>query len=134
MLCFGVLVPDKIADRQAGNPGTREIVKTGKNLRGLRVFFVQLRVRNHYQNRIINGISKLCAQPRPAGAKKLSGRDTWRVSIGSHRVIYEINDDKLTVLVVTLDHRKDIYAKGISYESDIGETRENLRELRVFFV
>ena len=52
---------------------------------------------------------------------KLSGREAWRIRIGSYRVIYEINDDKLTVLVVTLGHRKDIYAKGISYETDIGE-------------
>ena len=67
------------------------------------------KIPSSHQDRIINGISKLSAQPRPAGVKKLSGREAWRIRIGSYRVIYEINDDKLTVLVVTLGHRKDIY-------------------------
>jgi len=62
-----------------------------------------------HQGHIINKISKLSAQPRPIGAMKLSGREAWRIRVGSYRVIYEINDDKLTILVVTLGHRKDIY-------------------------
>lgn len=61
------------------------------------------------QDRIISAIEELAGVPRPAGCKKLSGRPAWRIRIGSYRVIYEIQDEKLIVLVVEIGHRKDIY-------------------------
>ena len=62
-----------------------------------------------YRDRIIDAIRGLAEDPRPAGAKKLSGRKAWRIRLGSYRVIYEINGDELIVLVVTVGHRKDVY-------------------------
>jgi mRNA interferase RelE/StbE len=62
-----------------------------------------------HQNRIITAIQLLAKNPRPAGSKKLSGRDAWRIRIGTYRVIYEILDDRLIILVVVIGHRKDIY-------------------------
>ncbi len=61
------------------------------------------------QQRIIDGIRGLAGDPRPSGCKKLSGRTAWRIRIGSYRVIYEIHDDRLLVLVVTIGDRKDVY-------------------------
>ena len=52
--------------------------------------------------RIISAIRSLADDPSPPGSKKLSGRPAWRVRIGPYRVIYEIYDDRLLVLVVTV--------------------------------
>jgi mRNA interferase RelE/StbE len=62
-----------------------------------------------HRDRIIDAIRGLGEDPRPAGAKKLSGRDAWRIRLGSYRVIYEINADELVILVVAVGHRKDVY-------------------------
>ena len=61
------------------------------------------------QDRIISSIESLANNPRPDGCKKLSGRPAWRIRIGSYRVIYEIQDEKLIVLVVRIGHRREIY-------------------------
>ncbi len=61
------------------------------------------------QTRIIKAIKKLADNPRPPPCIKLSGRPAWRIRIGDYRVIYEIHDDKLVVIVVSIGNRKDIY-------------------------
>ena len=61
------------------------------------------------QDRIVAAIKDLADVPRPAGCKKLSGRSAWRIRVGRYRVIYEIHDDKLLILVVTIGHRREIY-------------------------
>jgi mRNA interferase RelE/StbE len=62
-----------------------------------------------FQDRIIRAIHGLATAPRPTGVKKLSGRDAWRIRIGDYRVVYEIHDDRLVVLVVAMGHRWGIY-------------------------
>ena len=59
--------------------------------------------------RIIAAIQSLGLDPRPPGSKKLSGRPAWRVRIGPYRVIYEIHDERLVVLVIAVGHRKEVY-------------------------
>ena len=59
--------------------------------------------------RILTAVRALASTPRPHGCRKLTGRDAWRLSIGVYRVIYEINDDELTITVVDIGHRRDIY-------------------------
>jgi mRNA interferase RelE/StbE len=61
------------------------------------------------QERIIAAIRKLASNPRPSGVKKLAGREAWRIRVGDYRVIYEINDNELTVLVIDVGHRREIY-------------------------
>lgn len=61
------------------------------------------------RERIIAAIARLEEDPRPLGCKRLSGRPAWRIRIGSYRVIYEIHDDQLLVLVVTIGDRGDVY-------------------------
>ena len=59
--------------------------------------------------RIIKSIEELSRNPRPAKSKKLTGRDAWRIRVGDYRVIYEIYDVRLLILIVVIGHRKDIY-------------------------
>lgn len=62
------------------------------------------------QRRIVDALKGLCGNPRPAGATKLVGDDDfWRMRIGHYRVIYEIQDRRLTLLVLRVAHRKDAY-------------------------
>ena len=58
---------------------------------------------------IIDAIARLEENPRPAGYKKLKGRDGYRIRTGNYRIIYDIFDTKLIVDIITLGHRKDIY-------------------------
>lgn len=59
---------------------------------------------------IYREIEGLSADPRPRGVKKLAGADrTYRIRIGDYRVVYEIEDDVLLVLVIRIAHRKDAY-------------------------
>ncbi len=58
---------------------------------------------------ILEAIAELADAPRPHGCKKLKGRTAWRIRVGNYRVIYEIEDDLLVVVVVTARHRKDVY-------------------------
>ena len=64
------------------------------------------------QNRIIDGIRNLGTDPRPPGVRKLAGRPAWRIRVGAYRIIYEIDDEKSTILVVALGHRKEVYKSG----------------------
>lgn len=63
------------------------------------------------RDRIVAKIKTLREVPRPAQSKKLKGRDAWRIRVGNYRVIYEIEDDKLVVLVIAIGHRSFIYRK-----------------------
>ena len=54
-------------------------------------------------------IAGLALDPRPYGYKKLKGEEAYRIRVGDYRIIYEIEDDKIIVTVVSVGHRKDIY-------------------------
>jgi len=63
------------------------------------------------RRRVLAAIENLADDPRPPGVKKLQGNhaNTWRIRIGDWRVIYEIYDDILVVIVVDVDHRGSMY-------------------------
>jgi mRNA interferase RelE/StbE len=64
------------------------------------------------QVRIAVGLRELGDDPRPAGVVKLSGAENlWRIRIGDYRVVYEIHDGRLLVLVVRVAHRRDVYRR-----------------------
>lgn len=55
-------------------------------------------------------VSALTDNPRPHGIKKLTGQDnSYRIRSGNYRVVYEIQDKQLVILVVMVGHRRDIY-------------------------
>ena len=59
--------------------------------------------------RVRDAISVLAEDPRPAGCRKLTGREGWRIRVGPYRVIYEIGDVVRVVTVLDIGHRRDIY-------------------------
>ena len=60
--------------------------------------------------RVMTKIEILAESPRPAGSKKLIGyKHFWRIRIGDYRVIYSINDKEVTVEVMRIAHRKEVY-------------------------
>lgn len=64
------------------------------------------------RQRIVDPIRKLADDPRPPGVEKLSGmKDRYRIRQGDFRILYEIEDDVLIVVVVKIGDRKDVYRK-----------------------
>ncbi len=61
------------------------------------------------RSRIVEAIRSLADEPRPAGCKKLSGREGWRIRVGDYRVLYDIRDEVLLIVVVEIGHRREIY-------------------------
>ncbi|MFY7069275.1 type II toxin-antitoxin system RelE family toxin [Nocardiopsis changdeensis] len=61
------------------------------------------------RKRVVRAIAELAEEPRPVGCKKLKARDGYRVRIGDHRVIYTIDDGRVTVVVIKVGPRGDVY-------------------------
>lgn len=60
--------------------------------------------------RIITEIQTLAVNPYPKGCRKLSGEENvFRIRVGTYRIIYEIEGKRLTVLILKIGHRKDVY-------------------------
>lgn len=58
---------------------------------------------------ILNRIRMLATEPRARGCEKLSGQERYRARQGVYRIIYEVRDDVLVVVVVKIGHRKRVY-------------------------
>ena len=63
------------------------------------------------RRRIVRAISSLSEDPRPAGCRKLSGRDKYRIRRGQYRIIYAVEDAVLVVTIVKVGHRSSVYRK-----------------------
>ncbi|MDT8283352.1 MAG: type II toxin-antitoxin system RelE/ParE family toxin [Gammaproteobacteria bacterium] len=59
--------------------------------------------------RILKSIELLCDNPRADGCIKLSGQERYRVRQGVYRIVYEIQDTELIILIVKVAHRSVIY-------------------------
>lgn len=59
--------------------------------------------------RIMERIGALAQNPRPLGSEKLSGQERYRIRQGNYRIVYSIEDLKLTVWVVKVAHRREVY-------------------------
>jgi len=59
--------------------------------------------------KILKRVKGLVENPRPWGCEKLTGQERYRLRQGRYRIVYSIQDDDLTVWVVKVGHRKDIY-------------------------
>lgn len=60
--------------------------------------------------RIITSIEQLANEPRPRAAIKLQGKaDVYRIRQGNYRVIYQIEHQIVTVIIIKVGHRKDVY-------------------------
>jgi mRNA interferase RelE/StbE len=61
--------------------------------------------------KVLERIGTLGEDPRPAGAEKLAGVDLWRIRQGNYRIVYSIEDDTLTIWIVKVGHRREVYRK-----------------------
>jgi len=59
--------------------------------------------------KILDKLEDLRREPRPAGAVTLNDENVWRIRVGYYRVVYEIEGDRLIVLILRVAHRKDVY-------------------------
>lgn len=59
--------------------------------------------------RILNRIDTLASDPRGDGCVKLSGQNRYRIRQGAYRIVYEIHDDRVVVMVVKVAHRSSVY-------------------------
>jgi mRNA interferase RelE/StbE len=61
--------------------------------------------------KIIKRIGLLAIDPRPIGCEKLAAQEFYRIRQGNFRIVYSIQDDELTIWVIKISHRKDIYKR-----------------------
>ena len=61
------------------------------------------------RGRLATRIRALAEHPRPPGAEKLSGHELYRVRQGSYRILYEIIDPDLTITIIKIGHRREVY-------------------------
>ena len=59
--------------------------------------------------RILNRIETLVDDPNPSGAELLTGDNRYRIRQGNYRILYTIEENELTVCVVKIGHRKEVY-------------------------
>ncbi|NMG10760.1 type II toxin-antitoxin system RelE/ParE family toxin [Brasilonema sp. UFV-L1] len=65
---------------------------------------------NDIRDRINEKILELAENPRPSGVVKLEGgNDTYRIRVGSYRVLYDVFDDVLLISVIRVGHRREVY-------------------------
>lgn len=60
---------------------------------------------------ILEKIEQLAFDPRPRWVEKMKSRPGYRVSVGHYRIIYTIDDTNVTIYLVDIDDRKDVYKK-----------------------
>ena len=61
--------------------------------------------------RIIRAIHKLGSDPRSGNVRPMVGAKSWRLRVGDYRVVYDISDGNLKILIVRIRHPRDIYRK-----------------------
>ena len=69
------------------------------------------RVREPDRQRLVHAIDGLAEQPLAGSALKGDLRGLRRVRVGNYRIVYEVLDDALVVLVVRVGHRRDTYRR-----------------------
>jgi mRNA interferase RelE/StbE len=64
------------------------------------------------QVRIQGAITTLASNPVPPVTKKLVGRDSYRLRVSDYRIVYSIHENILTVKIISVGHRREIYRKN----------------------
>lgn len=67
------------------------------------------KIPNQHVKRILERINALSDNPRPPGCEKLSAQERYRLRQGAYRIIYEIREQQLIMLVVKIAHRGTVY-------------------------
>jgi len=61
------------------------------------------------RRRVARRIAALAGDPRPPGCEKLTGENAFRIRQGNYRILYTVEDDVLTIVVIKVGDRKDVY-------------------------
>jgi mRNA interferase RelE/StbE len=61
------------------------------------------------REKLVVTIQTLATNPRPPGSEKLAGDDKYRIRHGMYRVLYEIDEATIVVVVVRVAHRREVY-------------------------
>jgi mRNA interferase RelE/StbE len=69
------------------------------------------KIPKNYLIKILEKIENLKTDPRPDGSEKLTGLELHRIRQGTYRIVYSIQDNELTIWVIRVAHRKEIYKK-----------------------
>ena len=67
---------------------------------------------HHIQQWAISTIDSFATEPRPRGCKQLKGGDGYSIRHGDYRIVYDIQDAVLLVIVIRATHRKDVYRQS----------------------
>jgi mRNA interferase RelE/StbE len=59
--------------------------------------------------KVTKKIQILATNPRPQGSQKLSQKEQYRIRQGNYRIVYSVQDKELTIYIVKIGHRKEIY-------------------------
>jgi mRNA interferase RelE/StbE len=63
------------------------------------------------QLRIQGAITVLASNPLPPVATKLVGHDSYRLRVNDYRIVYSIHENILTVKIISVGHRREIYKR-----------------------
>lgn len=66
---------------------------------------------SHIRLRILKAISSLSLDPRKGNVRPMVGTRSWRLRVGDYRVIYDISEAKVVIVIIRIGHRKQIYRK-----------------------
>ena len=61
------------------------------------------------REKLVSKIQALANNPRPPGSEKLAGDDKYRLRHGVYRVLYEVDDATVLIVVVRVAHRREVY-------------------------
>lgn len=64
---------------------------------------------NEALRRILSTIEELAKNPRPSGCKRLTSSNLFRLRVGAYRIVYEVRDAEVVVVVVKVGHRREVY-------------------------
>lgn len=68
------------------------------------------RLEREDQLRVLRAVRDLGVDPRPRGCRKLRGwEDVFRIRVGTFRILYSVEDERVLVIILKVGRRKDIY-------------------------
>lgn len=63
--------------------------------------------------RISHKMYQLENNPYGLGSQKLEGGKGYRIRIGDYRVVYIIDKENQTIVIIKIGHRREVYKKGL---------------------